>query len=64
MGNLILLKGPIILVLSSISPLFPAQDREAHPEYYGENTWPRADDKGIEGFESAFKELGRYDCMP
>lgn len=41
-------------------PTVPARDRDAHPEYYGENIWPRAGEKGIEGFEVAFKELGRY----
>ncbi|KAN0125045.1 hypothetical protein V8E52_001597 [Russula decolorans] len=33
--------------------------REAYPEYYGNNIWPK-DEKGIEGFESAFKHLGSF----
>ena len=45
-------------------PTVPAHDRDAHPEYYGENIWPRAGEKGIEGFEIAFKELGRYGGAP
>lgn len=34
--------------------------REQHREYYRENIWPDADEEGIEGFESAFKDLGRF----
>ncbi|KAI6031984.1 Clavaminate synthase-like protein [Pisolithus microcarpus] len=34
--------------------------REQHREYYRENIWPDANQKGIEGFESAFKDLGRF----
>ncbi|KAI9445073.1 Clavaminate synthase-like protein [Lactarius indigo] len=33
--------------------------QEAYPEYYGVNIWPK-DEKGIEGFESAFKDLGSF----
>ncbi|KAI0257426.1 Clavaminate synthase-like protein [Lactifluus subvellereus] len=33
--------------------------QEAYPEYYGTNIWPR-NEKSIEGFESAFKELGSF----
>jgi len=33
--------------------------REAYPEYYGTNIWPK-DEKSIEGFEPAFKELGSF----
>ncbi|KAL0950715.1 hypothetical protein HGRIS_007491 [Hohenbuehelia grisea] len=29
-----------------------------YPEYYGANIWPKPDEKGIEGFEEAFKNLG------
>jgi hypothetical protein len=35
------------------------EQREAHPEYYGKNIWPAADEQGVEGFEEAFKDLGR-----
>jgi len=41
----------------------PIIDGPTVPEYYGENDW-RADGTGIEGFERAFKELGRYGRMP
>ncbi|KAF8610761.1 Clavaminate synthase-like protein [Ceratobasidium sp. AG-I] len=34
--------------------------RAAHPEYYGKNIWPAADESGIEGFEEAFKDLGGF----
>lgn len=33
--------------------------QKAYPEYYGVNIWPK-DEKGIEGFESAFKDLGSF----
>ncbi|KAJ7596718.1 hypothetical protein C8J56DRAFT_1040985 [Mycena floridula] len=34
--------------------------REQHPEYYRGNIWPDVNEKGIEGFEEAFKDLGRF----
>ncbi|KAJ8516902.1 hypothetical protein ONZ45_g5839 [Pleurotus djamor] len=34
--------------------------RETYPEYYGDNIWPDPGLKGIEGFEEAFKDLGRF----
>jgi len=30
------------------------------PEYYGKNIWPARDEKGVEEFEDAFKDLGRF----
>lgn len=33
--------------------------RVAYPEYYGVNIWPSKDLQAIEGFEDAFKDLGR-----
>jgi len=33
--------------------------QKTYPEYYGVNIWPK-DEKGIEGFESAFKDLGSF----
>ncbi|KAG9013938.1 hypothetical protein FRB94_004318 [Tulasnella sp. JGI-2019a] len=30
------------------------------PEYYGKNIWPATDEKGVEDFEDAFKDLGRF----
>ncbi|PPQ64743.1 hypothetical protein CVT26_002687 [Gymnopilus dilepis] len=35
------------------------QGREAFPEYYGKNIWPKKDEPGVENFEQAFKELSR-----
>lgn len=32
--------------------------RQSHPEYYGENIWPNSQDKRIEGFQTAFEDLG------
>jgi len=37
----------------------PAQ-RDAYPEYYGENIWPNKGENGVDGFEDAFKDLGRF----
>ncbi|KAK2461689.1 hypothetical protein APHAL10511_006152 [Amanita phalloides] len=37
-----------------------AEDAKLFPEYYGWNIWPRPDEKGVEGFEKAFKDLGRF----
>jgi len=34
--------------------------QEAYPEYYNKNIWPKADEAGVEGFESAFKDLGKF----
>lgn len=41
-------------------PTVPDDQRNAFPEYYGENIWPSRDEKGVEGFEEAFKDLGRF----
>ncbi|KAF5355765.1 hypothetical protein D9756_004042 [Leucocoprinus leucothites] len=41
-------------------PSLSQSEQEKYPEYYGQNIWPRADEGGIEGFESAFKNLGRF----
>ncbi|KZT06313.1 Clavaminate synthase-like protein [Laetiporus sulphureus 93-53] len=41
------------------TPDVPQTLRDAYPEYYGSNIWPSNDIKGIEGFEEAFKALGR-----
>ncbi|KAJ7462789.1 Clavaminate synthase-like protein, partial [Mycena galericulata] len=40
----------------NVSPAF----REAYPEYYNENIWPKVDEAGVEGFEAAFKNLGQF----
>lgn len=36
-----------------------AEQKASFPEYYGRNVWPDAREKGIEGFEEAFKSLGK-----
>jgi len=41
------------------SPSVPSVLKLANPEYYGDNIWPSNDEKPIEGFEQAFKDLGR-----
>ncbi|KAF8758329.1 Clavaminate synthase [Rhizoctonia solani] len=40
-------------------PNVDPQEKAAHPEYYGKNIWPDRDERGVEGFEEAFKDLGR-----
>ncbi|TDL28862.1 Clavaminate synthase-like protein [Rickenella mellea] len=42
------------------SPTVSEAQRRAHPEYYGENIWPSKDEKGLLGFEEAFKDLARF----
>lgn len=41
-------------------PNVPETEREWFPEYYGKGIWPSSDEKGVEGFEEAFKDLGRW----
>lgn len=41
-------------------PTVPEAQRSANPEYYGRNIWPAPNEDGVEGFEQAFKDLGRY----
>ncbi|KAF9270571.1 Clavaminate synthase-like protein [Marasmius fiardii PR-910] len=41
-------------------PSISGEDRANYPEYYGANIWPAKDEKGVEGFEEAFKNLGRF----
>ncbi|THU88459.1 Clavaminate synthase-like protein [Dendrothele bispora CBS 962.96] len=40
------------------TPSATDENRTTYPEYYGNNIWPKADEKGVEGFEQAFKDLG------
>ncbi|KAF9243851.1 Clavaminate synthase-like protein [Melanogaster broomeanus] len=47
------------------NPVIDAPDvspelREQHREYYRTNIWPDHDERGIEGFEESFKNLGRF----
>ncbi|PFH54757.1 hypothetical protein AMATHDRAFT_185582 [Amanita thiersii Skay4041] len=42
------------------NPTVTAEEIRSYPEYYGNNIWPAKDEKGIEGFEEAFKNLGRF----
>jgi len=42
------------------SPVVSAEQKAKFPEYYGQNVWPDDSEKGIEGFEKAFKSLGKY----
>ncbi|KAF8634434.1 hypothetical protein AX15_000884 [Amanita polypyramis BW_CC] len=41
-------------------PTVPVEEVKLYPEYYGKNIWPEPDEGGIEGFEEAFKNLGRF----
>ncbi|KAG7450168.1 Clavaminate synthase-like protein [Guyanagaster necrorhizus] len=42
------------------NPPVSPQHRKEWPEYYAQNIWPKPDEKGVEGFEEAFKDLGRF----
>lgn len=48
------------------SPLATRADRSASParfllrRYYNPNCWPEKDEAGVEGFEEAFKDLGKF----
>ncbi|KZT36037.1 Clavaminate synthase-like protein [Sistotremastrum suecicum HHB10207 ss-3] len=37
-----------------------AAQKSAFPQYYSDNIWPSADEKGVEGFEDSFKSLGQF----
>ncbi|KAF8559355.1 Clavaminate synthase-like protein [Imleria badia] len=41
-------------------PDVPTELREQYPEYYRSNIWPNSEEKGVEGFEEVFKNLGRF----
>ena len=41
------------------NPTVSEKQKVDYPEYYGQNVWPRATEKGVEGFEEAFKSLGK-----
>ncbi|KAL4069426.1 Clavaminate synthase-like protein [Scleroderma citrinum] len=41
-------------------PNVPPEIKEQHQEYYRDNIWPDANEKGVEGFEKAFKNFGRF----
>lgn len=55
-----LLKGSYYANPVIDTPDVSDEDRKAYPEYHGKNIWPAADEKGVEGFEDAFKDLGRF----
>ncbi|KAJ7456587.1 Clavaminate synthase-like protein [Mycena latifolia] len=38
----------------------PADLQKSYPEYYNKNIWPKDDEAGVEGFETAFKDLGKF----
>ncbi|KAG6335629.1 hypothetical protein ID866_3465 [Astraeus odoratus] len=42
------------------APNVSAELKHQHQEYYRDNIWPDADERGIEGFEQSFKNLGRF----
>ncbi|KAF8640803.1 hypothetical protein AX17_000452 [Amanita inopinata Kibby_2008] len=41
-------------------PTISNEEASIYPEYYGKNIWPSSNEKGIEGFEEAFKDLGGF----
>ncbi|KAF9518384.1 hypothetical protein BS47DRAFT_1289640, partial [Hydnum rufescens UP504] len=57
-----LLKGSYYanISVSEDLPSVSSELCESYKEYYGANVWPSNDEKGIEGFEQAFKALGSF----
>ncbi|KAG8890797.1 hypothetical protein FRB98_004842 [Tulasnella sp. 332] len=41
-------------------PKVPEELKRQFPEYYRSNIWPEANEKGVEEFEDAFKDLGKF----
>ncbi|KAH7915123.1 Clavaminate synthase-like protein [Hygrophoropsis aurantiaca] len=42
------------------APAVSSALKEGFPEYYRDNIWPDKNERGIEGFEDAFKNLGQF----
>ncbi|CDZ97371.1 Isopenicillin N synthase-like [Phaffia rhodozyma] len=42
------------------NPDVSAAERAAYPMYYSNNVWPDARERDVDGFESSFKELGKF----
>lgn len=55
-----LLKGSYYADPTVDSANVSAAQKAAYPEYYGKNIWPEKNEKGVEGFEKAFKDLGKF----
>ncbi|KAF9458723.1 Clavaminate synthase-like protein [Collybia nuda] len=55
-----LLKGSYYANPTVENATVSAHDRATYPEYYGRNIWPDKGEKGVEGFEEAFKDLGGF----
>ncbi|KAF9498128.1 Clavaminate synthase-like protein [Pleurotus eryngii] len=55
-----LLKGSYYANPVADKPTVSSTLRAMYPEYYGNNIWPEKGEKGIEGFEEAFKDLGGF----
>ncbi|KLO19979.1 Clavaminate synthase-like protein [Schizopora paradoxa] len=53
------LKGSYYANPLADDPKVSEENKKAYPEYYGENIWPENNEKGVEGFEQAFKSLGQ-----
>lgn len=41
------------------NPPVSEEQKVEYPEHYGQNIWPSATEKGVEGFDVAFKSLGK-----
>ncbi|KIM85437.1 hypothetical protein PILCRDRAFT_817457 [Piloderma croceum F 1598] len=56
------LKGSYYANINPVIDTFDVSSgqRNDYPEYYGKNIWPKKDEKGVEGFEEAFKNLGSF----
>jgi len=61
-GKLDILKGSYYanIAVDRNAVTISASEKAAYPEYYGSNIWPSESEHGIEGFESAFNNLGSF----
>jgi hypothetical protein len=53
------LKGSYYANPTVDEPKVSEELRASFAEYYGRNIWPAPTEKGVEGFEEAFKDLGK-----
>jgi len=59
-GNPDLLKGSYYANPLIDDASVTTEQKQKFPEYYGHNIWPGPMEKGVEGFEVAFKALGSF----
>jgi len=55
-----ILKGSYYANPIEDAPSVSSAQQETYPEYYGKNIWPDKSEKDMDGFDEAFKDLGRF----